>query len=53
MAYNLLEFFSMLPKTDDVSLTILKQDIAYQEEQIALFREANAFYYAGSLSGSL
>ena len=39
MSYNLLESFSVLPKTDDVALTMLKQNITYQEEQISVLEK--------------
>ncbi|TSJ81133.1 MAG: IS110 family transposase [Candidatus Cardinium sp.] len=39
MSYNLLESFSVLPKTDDISLTMLKSTIAYQEDQIAVLEQ--------------
>ena len=39
MCYNLLESFSVLPKTDDVALTMLKQNITYDEEQISVLEK--------------
>ncbi|WP_243518784.1 MULTISPECIES: IS110 family transposase [unclassified Candidatus Cardinium] len=39
MCYNFLESFSVLPKPDTVSLTMVKQNISYLEEQIAVLEQ--------------
>ncbi|CCM10670.1 Pilin gene-inverting protein (plasmid) [Cardinium endosymbiont cEper1 of Encarsia pergandiella] len=39
MCYNLLESFSVLPKPDTVSLTMVKQTISYLEEQIVILEQ--------------
>lgn len=39
MSYNLLESFNVLPKTDDVALKILKENITSLEQQIAILEQ--------------
>ncbi|AXI23930.1 Transposase IS116/IS110/IS902 family [Cardinium endosymbiont of Sogatella furcifera] len=39
MSYNLLESFSVLPKTDAVTLKVINQNIASLEEQIAFLEQ--------------
>lgn len=39
MSYNLLDSFSVLPKTDAVALKMTKQTIAYLKEQIAVLEQ--------------